>query len=126
MASDSLCFYSKSRDVSPGKGAGGEFVQDPAAYNSLKRIKDWRKTLSNFDVAPFEFRGKVYNTIEHAFQAAKIKLSDPVKAEHFTLNSGHEIGQGDGSVAQKHRKYVQLTKQEIALWATGGSGKCQV
>lgn len=114
---DRLCFYSKSRDVPPGTGAGGEFVRDPAAYDALRSMPHWRRSLSNFDVdAPFEYDGLTYNSIEHAFQARKIRLVDPERARHFSLESGHEIGRGDGSVAQKHRKYVMLSKETIAAW----------
>jgi predicted NAD-dependent protein-ADP-ribosyltransferase YbiA (DUF1768 family) len=115
MQPDRLCFYSKSRDALPGAGAG-EHVEDASAYTALATFRDWRKTLSNFDVAPFVFRGKRYNSIEHAFQGTKIALCDPESAEYFTLDSGHEIGQGDGAIAQKHRKLVILSKEHIAQW----------
>lgn len=114
---DILCFFSKSRDVPPGKGAGGERVHDPSAYITLRGFPDWRKTLSNFDVAPFAFRGMRYNTIEHAFQAAKIAMIDPEKASHFSLDSGHDIGRGDGGVAQKHRKYALLSNSDVIRWS---------
>lgn len=57
---DILCFYSKSKDARPGKGAG-ETVADPSAYTALAAIKDWRKLLSNFHVAPFVYKGATYN-----------------------------------------------------------------
>jgi ribA/ribD-fused uncharacterized protein len=112
---DILCFFSRSKDAAPGKGAG-ESVDDPALYTELGAIKDWRKVLSNFHMWPFVFEGATYNTIEHAFQAAKIRLVDPEKAVWFTRESGHEIGQGDGLVARKHRKLVLLNSTQIAEW----------
>jgi len=112
---DSFSFYSKSADKKPGKGAN-EFVSSPEKYTELSKIKDWRKVLSNFHVSPFVFDGKTYNTIEHVFQSKKIALVDPIKADFFTLESGHEIGHGDGLVAQKHRKVVLLKKPDLDRW----------
>jgi predicted NAD-dependent protein-ADP-ribosyltransferase YbiA (DUF1768 family) len=114
---DRLCFYSRSADgKAPGKGAG-EHVADPRAYRALAGIKGWRKVLSNFHAgAPFEFRGRTYRTIEHAFQAAKIAIADPAKAHLFSLDSGDAIGRGDGGVAQKHRKLVRLDGAQLARW----------
>jgi ribA/ribD-fused uncharacterized protein len=114
-SNDKLYFYSKSKDEIPGKGAN-EHVDVPDDYAELAKIKDWRKVLSNFHVCPFKYQGKTYRTIEHVFQAMKIALADKEKALHFTVESGHEIGQGDGGVAQKNRKLVKLTPQHLAHW----------
>jgi len=112
---DRLFFYSKSRDAAPGKGAN-EVVRLPARYATLASIPDWRKVLSNFHWCPFSYRGSTYNTIEHVFQAEKIALADPVKARWFTRESGHPIGQGDGAMAQKHRKLVHLNEKQLRAW----------
>lgn len=112
---DKLYFYSKSRDETPGKGAN-EHVDILAEYTDLSKIKDWRKVLSNFHVYPFKYQGKTYKTIEHVFQAMKIALADKEKSVYFTVESGHEIGQGDGGVAQKNRKLVKLTHQHLHQW----------
>jgi ribA/ribD-fused uncharacterized protein len=119
---DKLYFYLKSRDVAPGKGAN-ELVQDNTIYEDLKKIKDWRKLLSNFHQYPFVYEGYTYNTIEHVFQAKKIELVDKEKALWFTLESGHEIGQGNGDVARKHRKLVKLSDDLLREW---GKKKDQV
>ena len=95
---DVLAFYSKSRDIAPGKGAQ-ENTSD--TYEDLASIKNWRKILSNFHCYPFKYGDYTYNSIEHVFQAIKIKLAAEEKAKWFTLESGHEIGQGDGALAQK-------------------------
>ena len=113
--SDKLYFFSKSKDVPPGKGTN-EIVADESLYNDLP--KDWRKMLSNFHVAPFKYDGYTWNTIEHVFQAKKIALVDPEKSLWFTLESDHEIGKGDGNVARKNRKLVVLNKSDLAKWAT--------
>lgn len=112
---DKLYFYSKSRDMPPGKGAN-EVVQDVNLYTELLQIKDWRKVLSNFHVYPFQFEGKTYNTIEHIFQAKKIELVDKDKALWFTLESGHEIGIGDGEIARKNRKLCKLNGVQLKQW----------
>lgn len=114
--SDKLYFFSKSKDVAPGKGTN-ETVSDSSLYTDLTAIKDWRKVLSNFHLAPFKFDGYTWNTIEHVFQAKKIALVDPEKALWFTVESGHEIGQGDGNVARKNRKLVVLDKTHLTTWA---------
>jgi len=115
MQSDRFFFYSKSRDAKPGKGTN-EYVQDASIYQELAEMKDWRKVLSNFHMCPFSYKGYTYNTIEHVFQAKKIELVDKEKALWFTLESGHEIGQGDGEIARKNRKLVKLNPEELAQW----------
>lgn len=116
MEPDRFYFYSKSADKKPGKGVN-EYVNDPNDYTELAKIKDFRKVLSNFHYCPFVFEGKTYNTIEHVFQSKKIALVDPIKAGYFTRESGHIIGQSDGSVAQKNRKLVLLDKGNVVKWA---------
>lgn len=112
---DKLCYYSKSKDAPVGKGQH-EFVGDPSQYKELYQIKNWRRILSNFYTEPFYFQDKLYNSVEHAFQAAKIALVSQEKAEYFTVTSNHNIGLGDGSVAQKNRKLVILTKEQLQHW----------
>jgi predicted NAD-dependent protein-ADP-ribosyltransferase YbiA (DUF1768 family) len=112
---DKLYFYSTSADAKPGKGVK-ETVADPALYTQLAGMKDWRRTLSNFHVCPFKYKQKTYRTIEHAFQAEKIRIADPVVAERFTVESGDPIGQGDGNVARKNRKIVILTPAQLTVW----------
>lgn len=46
----------------------------------------------------------------------KIALVDPVKAERFTVESGHEVGAGDGKAARGGRKMVMLSKAQLAQW----------
>lgn len=112
---DTLYFYSKSRDVLPGNGKN-EIVSDLAAYEELSKVNDWRRILSNFHVDPFVWNGKTWNSIEHAFQASKIALVNPKEAERFTLESGDPIGSGDGGVAQKNRKLIFLRGEELRTW----------
>jgi predicted NAD-dependent protein-ADP-ribosyltransferase YbiA (DUF1768 family) len=115
MSNDKLFYFSKSRDVLPGKGLN-EIVENHLIYNDLAKIKDWRKILSNFHIFPFIYEGYTYNTIEHAFQAKKINIVDNNKALLFTIDSGHDIGLGDGLIARKNRKICKLNKEQLQLW----------
>ena len=113
---DKLYFHSKSKDVAPGKGVN-EVVENTGDYVELAGIKGWRQVLSNFHLCPFEFEGYTYNTIEHVFQAKKIELVSEEKAKLFTIESGSEIGLGDGGMARKHRKLAMLEKDDLVKWA---------
>jgi ribA/ribD-fused uncharacterized protein len=72
--------------------------------------------LSNFWPADFTLRKRTYRTVEHAFQAAKISLVDPVLAERFALESDTELARGDGAAARKHRKLVLLNDVQLREW----------
>ena len=113
MREDKLYFYSKSKDVAPGKGVN-EVVNDD--YVELAKVKNWRRVLSNFHVHPFKYKDYTYNTIEHVFQAKKIELADPDKAFLFTLESDDPIGHGDGEIARTNRKLVKLSKEQLFQW----------
>lgn len=112
---DKLFFYSQSKDVYPGEGIN-EIVKDKSQYIELSKIKDWRKILSNFHECKFKYEGYTYDTIEHAFQAKKISLVDKDKAYLFTVESGSNIGIGDGNVARKNRKLVILNENQLQQW----------
>jgi hypothetical protein len=116
---DVFVFKSNSADKAPGKGVNENLVKGHT-YPELSKIKDWRRMLSNFDVAEFEWTGEDvlpepfpaktrWNSIEHAFQGAKHWWKGHKKeALRFTLNSGDTIGKGDGAEAQKNRKLVKI------------------
>ena len=115
--SDKLCYYSKSKNVYPGKGKN-EFVKDFTIYQDLNNINNWRKILSNFYVEPFFYEENLFNSIEHAFQYKKIEIVDKIKSKWFTLESNHNIGNGNGKIAQKNRKLILLNKDELVYWNT--------
>ena len=121
-------FYSKSKDVMPGKGGNNhkdaekkwsEKVSDPTKFDELSRIKDWRKVLSNMwsgqneDKPLFSLEGYEWASVEHWFHANKfrwmIEESEEYKDfyEKFTFNSGSEI----------------CKDAKLALTAGGRSGK---
>jgi ribA/ribD-fused uncharacterized protein len=114
--SDKLYFYSKSKDLPPGKGTREEATQE---YPELKKIKDWRKILSNFHISPFLYNDKTYNSIEHAFQASKVQIANYKLAEKFTLESEDAIALGGGELAKKAgRNLIKLNTQQVQTWNT--------
>jgi ribA/ribD-fused uncharacterized protein len=112
---DQLFYYSKSANKPAGKGTN-EIALDYNIYKELNKIKDWRKILSNFYISEFTYDNKIYNSVEHAFQAKKIELVDKDKADWFCKNSGNIIGIGDGLTARKNRKLVILTSEDLQRW----------
>jgi predicted NAD-dependent protein-ADP-ribosyltransferase YbiA (DUF1768 family) len=125
MLTRSVVFYSKSADGKPGKnkGKGWQEQWDGAIPIELTLIPDWRRMLSNFDDSvPFVFEGFTFNTIEHAFQYKKIALADKEKAFLFTRESDSPLGLGSGQDAQKARKLVRLSSEQLLQWdAISGS-----
>ena len=110
-------FKSNSADKAPGKGVNEHLVKGHS-FPELSKIKDWRRMLSNFDVAEFDWSGEGilpepfpsktrWNSIEHAFQGAKHWWKGHKKeALRFALSG--DIGKGDGAEAQKNRKLVKI------------------
>jgi predicted NAD-dependent protein-ADP-ribosyltransferase YbiA (DUF1768 family)/DNA-directed RNA polymerase subunit E'/Rpb7 len=119
---DQFAFYSRSADKPPGKGSNE--IGNPQEYAELGKIPDWRKQLSHFDVAKFQcdgspennihFPGASWNTLEHFWQASKLSLADKEFAN--TLALGNKNGNGDGAQAQRLRKGVVLTQEQLTEW----------
>ena len=120
MEEDRIVFYSKSAAGPPGKNKGQGWAERwTANIPEDLRTGHWRRLLSNFDDSvPFEFMGFNFHTIEHAFQWAKINRIDSQKAHAFTRESGSPLGMGSGSEAQKNRKMVLLSKEQMDAWDT--------
>lgn len=112
---DILCFFSRSKDSVPGYGKN-ESVKNCLDYSELIDTPHWRRVLSNFHVAEFEYNGYHWNTVEHAFQASKVGLIDKDLAYNFTRESASSLGLGDGLEARKHRKVVILPRDKLLEW----------
>ncbi|XP_039273237.1 uncharacterized protein LOC120347376 [Styela clava] len=80
-------FFSKSKDVAPGKGKG-ETIDPKCVYDfkELGQIRDWRKKLSNFWISEFEIDGLKWASVEHFYQANKYKNNCPVFYKMFSLS----------------------------------------
>ena len=116
MSSDKLYFFSKSRDAAPGKGTN-EYTESLQNYEKLSQIPRWRQILSNFsDDCKVKSSGLTYQTIEHAFQAAKIQIVDPAAAFVFAIESGSTLSRSGGAEAQKQRKMRKLTDEQLCMW----------
>lgn len=112
---DQLYYFSKSRDAVPGKGCN-ESVTDAALYEELSHIAHWRRILSNFHASEFTHATLRWNSIEHAYQSAKIKLADEKLAYQFSLDSGSLLSRSDGVHARKNRKLATLTDAQLHKW----------
>lgn len=112
---DKLYFFSRSRNIPPGKGAN-EYLNNPNKYKELAAIANWRHMLSNFWVAPFEYNGLKWNSVEHCFQGSKINIASSKMGYQFALDSGSELSRGDGAEAQKKRKMVVLSPEQLTSW----------
>lgn len=116
MSNDILSFYSGSPNRSPGLGPH-ERISSLSRYKELEQIINWRQKLSNFAIAPFKLNGKTWRTVEHYFQAQKLRLVDPELAETFTVESGTHLGtEGNGLDARNMRKAKILSKELLKVW----------
>lgn len=112
---DKLCFYSGSANKPVGKGVN-EYVKCYDDYKDLNNIPGWRRVLSNFYEADFEYNGMIYGTLEHAFQSVKISIADPGKAILFSKQSGSTLSKSSGLEARKCRKMVMLNDEQLILY----------
>ena len=89
-----LQIYSKSNpNPYPGRGCGEDIGNDRLIdYIRLASVHDdWRKKLSNYWQQKFNEDGKMWNTVEHYYQAAKFKDKYPSFYNEFSLDSNSEL-----------------------------------
>ena len=110
-----LVFYSKSADKAPGKGAG-ESLREGDDFSILKRVKDWRKVLSNFHYDPFEWDNREWSCIEEAFQAAKFGPENYDLFQEAVRNRSENLEEDAGITSQKLRKWKILTGKQLIDW----------
>jgi predicted NAD-dependent protein-ADP-ribosyltransferase YbiA (DUF1768 family) len=116
-----IVFYSRSPAGRPGKNRGRNWEECWLTDDipELLLTGYWRRLLSNFDDSVlFMFMGRTFRSVEHALHYAKIHGVNPVKAEAFTVESGSPLGMGTGREAQRNRKMVVLSEEQIAAWNT--------
>jgi len=113
---DKFVFFSKSADLLPGKGSKEE-LNSNITYTKLKNIKNWRKVLSNFYLCDFVYENKTYGSVEHAFHGKKFKLIGEFDlAYKFTKESNSILSKSNGNEAQKMRKHVLMTHDQLINW----------
>jgi DNA-directed RNA polymerase subunit M/transcription elongation factor TFIIS len=76
--------------------AAGDVVTDKSQYAELLKVPDWRLTLSDSAVSPFQWKGKQWKTADHAIQAS----GDEASFNTYSLNSGSAVARG--SIARTH------------------------
>ena len=96
-------FHSGSSNKPPGKSKGktiNEKIRDEdiPKYSALKKIKGWRRVLSNMYVKPtekpstlFELDGLKWASVEHYYHANKFKKNNPDFYRLFSINSNSQI-----------------------------------
>ena len=81
-------FYSRSQNKLPGKGAGEKISPESEnKFAELRKIKNWRKVLSNFYIEPFTSDNLTWNSVEHLYHALKFKKGHPEFYKQFSLES---------------------------------------
>lgn len=112
----SFTFFHGSKDALPGTGV--RECGEAARFKELSEVPGWRRVLSNFHEEPIRFEGLTYQTVEHAFQARRVRLSNPAKAREFALESGLPLSVAGGMAARREGRKTKLKKTQNADWET--------
>jgi predicted NAD-dependent protein-ADP-ribosyltransferase YbiA (DUF1768 family) len=88
-------YYHRSNPVPKAGKGSNESIPDSkiGEYSELniKANKDWRKKLDDYWIAEFSIDGTKWASVEHYYQGAKFKKSNPDFTKLFSLDSGSEI-----------------------------------
>lgn len=117
MKMDKLVFYKNSAHKKAGFGIH-ESVQNPANYDELNKIPNWRRMLcSMWSNIPFKYAGYSFRSVDHALQFAKFTATEyHDTAYKFTIESQNVIGMSDGIVAYRNRKMVVIPPEKFRIW----------
>lgn len=112
---DRLVIAATSPYAPPGE-AIGERVSSPMAYARLPR--DFRSLLSDEAPSNVWYKGQLYRTVEHAVQAARVRLLDADLAGLFALDSRSPLSRAEGSTARKvgSRHAALLSPEAREIW----------
>lgn len=98
-------FYGKSSNKElPGKGSGETIKKESSGlYGDLKKIKDWRRMLSDDWNAKFAFDKHEWQSVNHCVEGIKHKNDKNMEIyENFSLNSGSDLS-GDNSLIASNK-----------------------
>lgn len=118
---DRLVFSSQRLEAALGVPFG-ERVSDFSKYEELDRHPDWRFALGMYWMATdpkdrIEWKGKTYQSLSHAYQAAKFEKTVPNEAFKFCVESGSEIATlATGWEAQQAANRPHLTQKQFETW----------
>ena len=110
-----LVFYSGSRDAKAGHGTG-ESLRPGDDFRDLGLVDNWRRVLSNFHEAPFQYDGVTWTCIEEAFQAAKFGRRSYAEFKARVREVAREKGLAPGPAARQCRKFRVLDAAAIEYW----------
>lgn len=98
MSADVL-YITRPKGAAPSQTltkAAGDVVADKSQYAELLKVPEWRLTLSDAAVSPFQWKGKQWKTADHAIQAS----GDEASFNTYSLNSGSAAARG--AIARTH------------------------
>lgn len=80
--------------------------------------KNWRRYLSNFQMSPFKYNGKVFPSVEHAFAYAKYKYSVCNQTvPDFTINGPYSATSNIKSIHSKRGMTARNCTLDIVRFA---------
>jgi len=108
-------FYGKSSNKDfPGKGSGETSKKESSAiYGDLKKIKDWRRMLSDDWNTKFAVDKHEWKSVNHCVEGMKYKNEKNMEMyEMFSLNSGSELS-GDTSLISDNQSNSGPISDEV-------------